>query len=138
MLSRKNEGKPVYEDFGLLFTIAAALSIAGALSWVLRLYHKVRILAYCYIDLSDWTARKLEENLTEVRSLQKEVLSVTSDDDAGDTTEIEVDDWIMDDIRNWEEGWRELVVHHFDIMKRNGIEPPGRRDLATPLQSWYK
>ncbi len=149
------------ETFLVVWLIFSVVTIQGLLLWVRRLHQRVRIMAFCYMDLSDWAARRLEGNLQVARWNEESRLDGMEDGGEKFLKEAmkwneecrvasmregseslfeghELDYFINEDITNWKKEWREQYRTNFDHMERNGITPPGEGDLDTPFRSWFK
>ncbi len=110
----------------------------GMLVWVVSLYRKLKILRYCYIDLSDWIANHLKDVYDMSKWMVHEFFVNNEILEGEKPTEEQIDNEIYDDIRNWEKLWGEKVDFHFKIMKRNNTVLPSEGDKGIILLDWFK
>jgi hypothetical protein len=145
----------------VIWIIVSTLVILCLVLWVTRLHQKLRIMAYCYMDMSDWAAKCLEGNLQAARWKEEGRLDLM--EDGGEKFLKEAKKWneerrldsvtegsesiyeghyldyfIDDDVTGWKKDWREQYCRNFDDMKRNGITLPKELDLDTPFRSWFR
>lgn len=119
-------------------TLVVILLLVNALllGWVIVLHRKLAILRFCWIDMSDWTARHLESLIPVVGDTVEGFLNNILEESLIDQGKI--DDHIHRKIKDWEILWRKQVTYHQDVMKRNEVKIPSERDYQLPLHSWYK
>ena len=80
---------------------------------LLVLQRRERCLHYCFVELSDWTHRKLTEMRDDV------------------SAEMPTADDVPDSVTHAEARWKEHVTESLAMMRRAGVPPRGFSDIQS-------
>ena len=123
--------RALFDKYGLLPFILTVTQVFTLL-WINRLYRKMTVLRYCYIHLSDWIARHLDDVVESSRWMAEDIAAFQN------RTE-NVDDIIYDDLIEGPLLWNAKVDYHFATMRINGVRLPSTNDYEDWLmKDWFK
>ena len=110
----------------VLLTIVALLVVH-----IVDLHKRVRALRYCYMQMSDFCAAKLESNIEDCRQSVNDAYIVTP---TVNTSLESANMFVFDSIANSIDEWGKEVDYHAKVFKRVGMGPINKADLDFMLE----
>ena len=121
--------------------IILMVSLLFMLYLLYSLYLKYRTLRCEFIKFSDSMASSLEvlqeDAIWSIKEKVKQVLILNGKSES-DITEEDLNDYVLDSIRNVNEEWSKAIDYATTNMRRNGIKPLNIDDKSWILSNFYK